>query len=657
MDERGKRPDADRASWRQTLALALLALVVAGALSFTPQWQRLELLSFDLTSTLLPKGPPAPSSIVVAIDEPSFAEFGQWPWRRDIHARLIEQLRAAGAKGIVLDLVFAEPSAYPDADAALARVMGPDVVLAADLMKINDPNVSGTRDILPLPALTNGGARYGFAKLAQPDPDEIIRRMPQQPDSLAAVARQLLPDDTARPPTKDAFIQYFGPRQTYETVSYYRAMDWQNFLATNPFKDKLVIVGFGQDAQADLSIGTADAFATSFTSRGGGAMFGAEIHATIVDNLRYSLWIVPLPIWVTALLALAVALATGHALRNFGLVRSSFWTIAGLAAILILSFALLRLGRLWLPPVLPVTALVLMSVGRTGLGYLEERARRQRVVTMFGHYLAPEMVERLQNNPALLKLGGEVKELTILFCDVRGFTTISERMQADPQRLTHLVNRILTPLSNCVLAENGAIDKYIGDCIMAFWNAPLDEPEHALKGAHAALAMIKAIATLNRELAAENLPSIAIGVGLNTGRCVVGNMGSDQRFDYSALGDSVNLASRLESASKELGVSIVIGPETARQVADRLPLVPLETIHVKGKQEPITVHTIAPELANRPEALQELRDIESRLSAVDEPLWDQGSQALIKRAVEIAPSLAKYYAQLQERRRLRLAGF
>jgi adenylate cyclase len=651
MNERAKRSGNERAGWPQTLGLALLALVVAGGLSFTPQWQKLELLSFDLTSTLSPKQPPALSSIIVAIDEPSFAEFGQWPWRRDIHARLIEQLRAAGAKGIVLDLIFAEPSAYPDADAALAQAMGPDVALAADLLKIDDPNVSGTRDILPLPALTDRGARYGFVKLAQPDPDEIIRRMPQQPDPLAAVALQLLPESSPRPPVKDSFIQYFGPRQTYPTVSYYRAMDWQNFLAGNPFKDKLVIVGFGQDAQAEVSLGTTDAFATSFTSRGGGTMFGAEIHATVIDNLRYSLWIAPLPAWATILLALAVALATGHALRNFGLVRSIVWTTAGLAAIVVVSFALLQFARLWLPPVMPVTTLVLMSVGRTGLGYLEERTRRRRVVTMFGHYLAPEMVERLQNNPGLLKLGGEVKELTILFCDVRGFTTISERMQADPQRLTHLINRILTPLSNCVLAEKGAIDKYIGDCIMAFWNAPLDEPEHALRGARAALAMIGAIAALNRELASENLPAIAIGVGLNTGRCVVGNMGSDQRFDYSALGDSVNLASRLESASKELGVSIVIGPETARQIGNRLPLVPLETINVKGKQEAITVHTIAPELADQPDALRTLHALQAKIT-----VGGGDSAEMIERAVAIAPSLAGYYALTNERRRRRASA-
>jgi len=196
-----------------------------------------------------------------------------------------------------------------------------------------------------------------------------------------------------------------------------------------------------------------------------------------------------------------------------------------------------------------------------------------------------------------------------------------------------------------VLAEKGAIDKYIGDCIMAFWNAPLAEPDHAVKGARAALAMIEAIVELNRQLATEGLPSIAIGIGLNTGRCVVGNMGSDQRFDYSALGDSVNLASRLESASKDLGVSIVIGPETARQIGERLPLVPLETIHVKGKQEPITVHTILPDLADRPDDLREVREIQARLSQ-DAP----DTRALTERAVALAPVLAKYYALRHERR-------
>jgi adenylate cyclase len=651
----GKRRDRERASWRQTLTLAIGAVVVASLLSFTPQWRQLEWRSFDLTSTIWPKRPPAPGSIIVAIDEPSFKAFGQWPWPRDLHARLIERLRAAGAKLIILDLVFAEPGASPEADKALAQAMGPDVILAADKTRIETANATLDTEALPFPMLLQRGARYGFVKLPQSDVDGVVRSIPPEPDSLAATALQAS-GDAAVTVGNNALLQYFGPRRTYPTVSYEQALEWPSFLPNNPFKDNVAIVGFGQDAQADVAVSVADTFPTSFTNRGEGWTFGSEIHATVLDNLRHGLWIEPIPMPGTILLALLIAVVTGQLLRRFLPWRAAAWTLAGLMAIPLISFALLQCGRVWLPPVLPVTALVLMSVGRTGLGYLEERARRQRIVTMFGHYLAPAMVERLQNNPELLKLGGEVKELTILFCDVRGFTTISERMQADPQRLTHLINRILTALSNCVLAEKGTIDKYIGDSIMAFWNAPLDEPEHAMRGVRGALAMLEAITTLNRDLATEGLPSIAIGVGLNTGRCVVGNMGSDKQFDYSALGDSVNLASRLESASKELGISIVIGPETARQIGERLPLVPLETVYVKGKQEAITVHTIAPELMNRPEALQDLRDIQNKLKNADEPLWDVASQALIRRATEIAPTLTKYYAQLQERRRQRLAG-
>jgi adenylate cyclase len=632
---------AERASWRQTLILAFGAVAIASLLALTPQWRQIEWRSFDLTSTILPERPAEPSAVIVAIDEPSFAEFGQWPWRRDLHAKLIEQLRAAGAKAIVLDLVFAEPGAFPDADQALAAALGPDVVLAADVAFIDNANAKLRQEVLPLPALLARGARYGFAKLPQSSVDGVVRNVPSDADALAATALRSLQDDVPRP-RADALIQYFGPRGTFPTVSYYQAIDWPNFLPGNPFKDKVVIVGFGQDAQADLSRSAADAFPTSFTSRGRGWTFGSEIHATILDNLRHGLWIKPVPLPVTILLALAIAIAPGQLLRHFHPWRAALWVGVGLVAIPLLSFALLQLGRAWLQPVLPTTALVLMSVGRTALGYMEERARRQRVVAMFGHYLAPEVVEILQRNPGLAKLGGEVRELTILFCDVRGFTTISERMQADPERLTNLVNRILTPLSNCVLAERGSIDKYIGDCIMAFWNAPLDEPEHALRAVRAAAAMIDAIAALNRELAAEGLPSIAIGIGINTGRCVVGNMGSDQRFDYSALGDSVNLASRLESASKDLGAAVVIGPETARQIGDRLPLVPLETIHVKGMQEASAVHTLVPELADRPDALRELREIQGTLGA------DRTNEALVRRAIEIAPSLARYYEHLQK---------
>ena len=245
MDEpqRGKRPESDRASWRQTLSLAIIALVVAGALALTPQWRRLEALSFDLTSTLAPKQPPALSSVIVAIDEPSLADFGQWPWRRDLHARLIEQLRAAGAKGIVLDLVFAEPSPYPDADAALAQALGRDVVLAADQAKVNDPSYDLDQRIEPLDILMQRGAASGLARVRM-DPDGVVRPMLAADDALAAVAlHAFVPDAPPAPATNGRLIQYFGPARTYPTASYYQALDPGTYLPAGTFATRSSLSG------------------------------------------------------------------------------------------------------------------------------------------------------------------------------------------------------------------------------------------------------------------------------------------------------------------------------------------------------------------------------------------------------------------------------
>ena len=227
--------------------------------------------------------------------------------------------------------------------------------------------------------------------------------------------------------------------------------------------------------------------------------------------------------------------------------------------------------------------------------YTREAAEKKQVRGAFGQYLSPELVEQLAENPDKLKLGGETKRMTLLFCDVRGFTSISELYKSDPQGLTTLINRLLTPLTDTILDRNGTIDKYMGDCIMAFWNAPLDDEDQEGDACASALQMFNDLNKLNaeRKIEAEEqgitfLP-LNIGIGINTGDVVVGNMGSSQRFDYSVLGDAVNTAARLEGQSKEYGCNIVIGQETAYQVADRYALLELDQIAVKGKAEAVTI--------------------------------------------------------------------
>src|SRR6202035_4761784 len=216
--------------------------------------------------------------------------------------------------------------------------------------------------------------------------------------------------------------------------------------------------------------------------------------------------------------------------------------------------------------------------------FVREQAQRRQIRSAFGQYLSPALVEQLAHSPEKLVLGGEEREMTIMFSDVRGFTTISESFKHDPQGLTTLMTRFLTPLTNAILARKGTIDKYMGDAIMAFWNAPLDDKQHQLNACEAAIDMLERIDALNklREQEAEGgghpyFP-LNVGVGLNTATCVVGNVGGDLRFDYSVYGDSVNLASRLEGQTKEYGFPIIVGSRSALAGKDKFAMLELDFI-------------------------------------------------------------------------------
>ena len=223
--------------------------------------------------------------------------------------------------------------------------------------------------------------------------------------------------------------------------------------------------------------------------------------------------------------------------------------------------------------------------------FVKEFSLKQQIKKQFEHYLAPAMVKKLQQDPSLLKLGGETKTMTFMFSDIRGFTPISEKYKGNPAGLTKLINRFLTRMTDIIIKKGGTIDKFMGDCIMAFWNAPIDDPSHEENAIQAAIDMQKELIILNKELETEGLPQINIGIGINTGEALVGNMGSSQRFDYSVIGDDVNLASRLESSSKTLGKTLVIGEKTVKGAKHNYNFDYVDEITVKGKTEKIKVYT------------------------------------------------------------------
>ncbi|MBB4167379.1 adenylate cyclase [Rhizobium sp. BK538] len=619
-----------------------MTLIGISLLSRLPAWPLLELKSFDYLSTVDDLPPPEDGPVIVAIDEPSLAAINaQWPWPRSLHAELIRQLRAAGAKVIGLDIIMAEPSSVEN-DAAITAAVGPDVILAGDETLIQTPQADQLVRATPLPQLTAAGARTGIASI-ELGGDGVFRTIPPYEDGFAVTLLRAAGNAVDTIPS-NSMIQTFGPARSYPTVSYYQALDPKNFLPEGTFKDRIVLVGLSLQNAPEIDKGGADAFATPYTMHTGKLTAGVEIQATIYDNLRQRMSITrtgSVPFVGFVLFAAALAAATVW--------KSTGWltllaTVVAICAFALLSYAGLRFDHFFVSPLGPTIAFVSVAFGQAAFDFAEERRNKQRITRAFSQYISPDLVKKLSDDPSQLKLGGERRTLSVLFSDVRGFTTIAETMKDDPERLTGLINRLLTPLSDIVMDHGGTIDKYMGDCIMAFWNAPLDDPKHALHAVQASLAMQTAIGKLNKELEEEAKASgaplhvLKMGVGINTGECVVGNMGSNRRFDYSCLGDSVNLASRLEGASKNYGVAILLGEETARLVHGRYTVVELDRIVVKGRTVPSPVYTIVEDA--RPEDLDVHTDF----------LWGKYNKTLgaldniFDRLETAIPSLRLYYS-------------
>ena len=260
------------------------------------------------------------------------------------------------------------------------------------------------------------------------------------------------------------------------------------------------------------------------------------------------------------------------------------------------SWLLFKHAHLLIDPVYPWAEMTLVYLVATLLGHLRTETRQRQIRGAFSQYMSPHYVDELAAHPERLKLGGQARTMTIMFCDIRGFTSLSEKL--DAEHLTHFMNSFLSPMTEIITERKGTIDKYIGDCIMAFWNAPLDDPEHVTNAVQAAHAMRRKLVELNRLWQAEAayrvfLP-VRIGIGINTGECVVGNFGSQQHFDYSLLGDPVNLASRLEGLGKVYGIDLMIGEETAAGLGDPA-LIEVDLVAVKGKSEAGRIYTLPPE--------------------------------------------------------------
>jgi len=573
--------------------VGLLAFLLLAPLSFTNLGQTLENQGLDLGYRLRGVQPPPPELLVVGIDEASFQELRRpWPWPRRWHAALIRRLAAAGAALIVFDVVFADPGA-PEDDRLLAAAVkeAGNVILGQTVDLTRDPRFARKILVQPLPALQRAARGLGLMMLA-PDADGVVRhfrlRLSGQETLPAAAVRAFQPQ-TSLPADLSGLINYVGPQRSIDTVSYYQVLDEEHPLPLSRIRGRIVLVGRMLEASATPQA-QADTFLTPYFAGDRMRMAGVEIQAQIMHTLLHAGWGRELPRPAQMALFLAVFLM-------FSLLLARLSPPKGLAAlagcvlgVVGISWGLFSYYFYWAPPMLICGGLALIYGGNVLSHYLIEAREKRWLRRAFSHYVSPSLVEAIIAHPERLELGGEEVVATVLFSDLEGFTSWSEGMR--PHDLVSLLNAYFTPMTRIVLEHLGTLDKYIGDALMALWGAPVHFSGHALKACEAALAMQAAVQGLQREWQNRGWPPLYPRLGVHSGPVIAGNIGSQELFNYTAIGDTVNLAARLEGANKVYGTNILLSGSTYRRVKEVMLARELDLIQVKGREQPVAVYEL-----------------------------------------------------------------
>ncbi|MCB9886449.1 MAG: adenylate/guanylate cyclase domain-containing protein [Planctomycetes bacterium] len=604
----------------------VLVLLPLGAI------ERLELLTVDARyQSGIGRKAPGQDVIIAWIDQESMdyveKEGGfSWPWPRDVYGPVVQYLRDAGARAVAFDLLFDQHGAAGgDTDFANALAAGPGDVLA---MKFVDFRATGRDDaetaafaargrggelaallqrprehgiVLPLPELVAGADELGFVNIS-PDADKTFRRYDLlrswgPPDGAAAaypslaaatalaagaVTPQQLEDRLRREPDARVLLNFRGPAFTFAKVKFVNILLSMQKLeageaplyAADLFRDKLVLVGMHAEANED-------AHQTPLAER----FPGAELHATALDNLLQD-DALRAPAWDVPLAGAAAALAASAVFALPGVVAPTL-ALLGLATLALAGALLAWTSLLAVPIAAPAVAGGSAAAAAFLYRLLVEGRQKRELRRAFQSYLAPEVLAEILRDPAALRLGGEQRDVTLLFTDLQGFTGLAEHCR--PQELVAFLNDYFTRMCAPLLAERGVIDKFVGDAIMAFFGAPAPDPAHGLAAVRAAVRAMAIGDRIAAEAAARGVPAIRTRIGVHSGPAVVGNMGSEGRFDYTAIGDTVNLASRLEGANKAFGTRCLVSAAAWAMTADQVLGREVGAIVVVGRAAPIRV--------------------------------------------------------------------
>ena len=670
--------------WGLLMAL-LLPLMVRGDLD------RIEYRGLDwLQRNFVRPERISPDIVIFYIDQKSIDFFQRtskigWPWPRDAYALVVGFLKAAGARAAVFDAYFSEPSVFAETygdDQNFARAMSAsgrvfqtlvfhekpkggaptdEAALASladralDYDRRAGPEPAVFQDVtLPLEVLEKASWGLGFINF-EPEADGVMRRL----RPLALFRDQVFPAlslavylkltgrarvvqsgaglqaGQAVMPLDDegkTLIKYYGGLGVYPSFTIaaviQSAMQLENgrkpMLDPALFRDKIVFVGAKAAALYDLR-STPLAEATP----------GVEIQATCLNNLLAQDFLKRAPFYWRGLLVALLLLATLGAAILTRSVLSGAGLSLGLGAVYLAAVILAFSHDFWLDLISPLGGQAAVFILAGLINYYGEGREKSAVRGAFSRYLSPDVVSQVLENPELLSLGGSRRVMTVFFSDLAGFTTISEKIS--PEELVRLLNRYLSLMTEVIMDHGGTVDKFEGDAIMAFWGAPLFQEDHARRACLAALDQQTVMNSLRAEVAAEGLPELRVRMGLNTGPMIVGNMGSEQRFDYTVMGDAVNLASRLEGANKAFGSEIMISESTYEEVRGLVEARELDLLRVKGKEQPIRVYELmarAGELGGERAAVR--KAFEEGLSLYRQARFDSALESF-QRALSIDP--------------------
>ena len=619
---------------------------MAGAALATVLWaagalDRWEAITWDWRAATLARPSPASDQITLILLDQDSLDWAQkenglgWPWPREVYAAIIAFCQRSGAKSLAFDVLFTEPSSYGvEDDAALSRASG-DYGRMAGAVSLGRETGSQTtwpegapepvfpvilpvdagretpifpRAAFPIPELTRAMKVLCNTQM-NPDPDGIYRKatmaavfdgrlMPSLglgaylaahptttvsagPGALS-IGERIIPLS----PDGSAILRFSGPAGTYRSFSAAAVIQSELQLRSgrqptiddpDAFRNKYVLFGFTAPGLFDLRPTPVD-----------GITPGVEIHAAILDNLLSGNFIhqCPIAVWVAATLGLALAAGMAGSVFSspFGHVMASLIFLAGPVIAALGGYAMGWSLPLVAPEIAVATALSLVFI----INYATEGRQKRFIQGAFKQYLSPAVIDQLILHPERLRLGGERRVLSIFFSDLEGFTTISEKL--DPEALTTLLNEYLSAMTDIIHEEAGTVDKFEGDAIIAFWNAPLEVGDHPLRVVRTALRCQEQLSILNPQFEKRAGRDLRMRIGIHTGSAVVGNMGSHTRFDYTMLGDAVNLAARLEGANKAFGTYVMISGATRQEIGSAFPVREIARLTVVGRKEPITVY-------------------------------------------------------------------